>query len=232
MWGRAIVLLVLALSGCSVTSDLNDLKGGVAMDAGTQHDAAEESALSCTPGGSACQSTAGCCSGVCLADDTCASCKPEGSTCGADSECCAGLGQACSNGVCSGCLPVQASCKLGSDCCSGVCGLDQCRACGAPGDACDLATPCCSGSVCNGGVCTTSACEKCMTASCQTELDHCDSVPECAAIRQCQNDCANTGRDPQSCLQQCFAAHPDGTDAFNELLACVLSSCLSICGQP
>ena len=44
MWGRAIVLLVLALSGCSVTSDLNDLKGGVAMDAGTQQDAAEESA--------------------------------------------------------------------------------------------------------------------------------------------------------------------------------------------
>ncbi len=126
---------------------------------------------------------------------------------------------------------VDSQCNLGSDCCSGVCALGTCRACGALGDSCDTGTPCCTGATCESGKCTGTACEVCLAQSCQDQSANCEADAECQAIQDCQAVCVGAGGDPEGCLQNCMDSHPNGQDAFNQLLACALSNCAPECVQ-
>jgi hypothetical protein len=80
------------------------------------------------------------------------SCLPGGSACQSSAYCCSGN---CSNGVCRGggsCLGVGIACVNGAQCCSGFCTNGGCT-CLANGYGCGQDNDCCSGNCNRNAVC-------------------------------------------------------------------------------
>lgn len=77
----------------------------------------------------------------------------------------------------------------------------------------------------------TNACNECLFQGCTGQWAVCQQSGECRAIYQCatQPACAND----QSCVDQCYAAHPQGQSAYYALALCnrdrACSSCSAEC---
>jgi hypothetical protein len=122
-------------------------------------------ANTCTLSGSACGTSAECCSQNCNPNthicEGGGACKPQGSSCTSGLECCT---VSCVGGQCSGtkCVDDTKACTSNEECCSGECssatdgGAKTCKAlnnnCKTEGNSCTVNGDCCS-KICSNGVC-------------------------------------------------------------------------------
>ena len=74
-----------------------------------------------------------------------------------------------------------------------------------------------------GGAADCPACVECVKASCQPEIDNCNTNPECAAIFECAEQCLPDGVEP------CIEAHLGGLTEWSVVSQCVNEHCLEIC---
>jgi hypothetical protein len=70
------------------------------------------------------------------------------------------------------------------------------------------------------------ACDKCAKDKCCAEVLACTESPECAALQECLEPCAQTD---YICIVTCQETHPDGNDTLSKVGTCARSKCKTEC---
>jgi hypothetical protein len=76
-------------------------------------------------------------------------------------------------------------------------------------------------------------CDTCVKTTCCTQVNACDSDPDCVAADDCTSLCvqqygANQAAS-QQCQSQCMAQHPLGGQKLSTVYQCVQATCLAQC---
>lgn len=70
-----------------------------------------------------------------------------------------------------------------------------------------------------------SVCQRCIVAKCPTEMGTCGANRECIVLLGCIQDC----RADVACRNACLAAHPEGVEGSQAVLACRDTACTTAC---
>ncbi len=76
-------------------------------------------------------------------------------------------------------------------------------------------------------------CDTCIKTSCCTQVNACDTDPQCVAIDNCTTLCSQQyAANPQylqACSNNCYAQSPLGGQKLNAVYQCVQATCLAQC---
>lgn len=70
------------------------------------------------------------------------------------------------------------------------------------------------------------ACDKCAKDKCCAEVLACTNSPECTALQECLEPCAQTD---YICIVTCQETHPEGNETLGKVGTCARSKCKTEC---